>query len=133
MSPARYRGPSWPDLGCHNYVESRGSGLSHSSGARCFLLLDARCLSALVVLHGSTVSTWRNSNKKIVLEDLCSLANLRYQARSWLAQMDKRGIGILSFVRATGEPVILIVCILFLEVSGLSARRIPYTSILNSF
>ena len=40
-----------------------------------------------------------------VLEDLRSPANLRYQARSLLAQMDKRGIGTLSFVRASSEPV----------------------------
>ncbi len=42
-----------------------------------------------------------------VLEDLCSPANLRYQARSLLAQMDKRGIGTLSFVRASSEPVMM--------------------------
>ena len=40
-----------------------------------------------------------------VLEDLRSPANLRYQARSLLAQMDKRGIGTLSFVRASSELV----------------------------
>ena len=44
-----------------------------------------------------------------VLEDLCSPANLRYQARRdgrYLRKMDKRGIGTLSFVRASSEPVI---------------------------
>ena len=40
-----------------------------------------------------------------VLEDLRSPANLRYQARSLLAQMNKRGIGALSFVRERSEPV----------------------------
>ena len=44
-----------------------------------------------------------------VLEDLCSPANLRYQARSLLAQMDKRGIGTLSFVRASSEPVMVVI------------------------
>ena len=40
-----------------------------------------------------------------VLEDLRSPANLRYRARSLLTKMDKRGIGTLSFVRASSEPV----------------------------
>ena len=44
-----------------------------------------------------------------VLEDLRSPANLRYQARSLLAQMDKRGIGTLSFVRASSEPVMVVI------------------------
>ena len=44
-----------------------------------------------------------------VLEDLCSPANLRYQERSLLAQMDKRGIGTLSFVRASSEPVMVVI------------------------
>ena len=44
-----------------------------------------------------------------VLEDLRSPANHRYQARLLLAQMDKRGIGTLSFVRASSEPVMVVI------------------------
>ena len=44
-----------------------------------------------------------------VLEDLRSPANLSYQALSLLAQMDKRGIVTLSFVRASSEPVMVVI------------------------
>ena len=50
-----------------------------------------------------------------VLEDLCSPANLRYQARSLLAQNGQKRnhfiflVGTLSFVRASSEPVMVVI------------------------
>ena len=43
-----------------------------------------------------------------VLEDLCSPANLHYQARSLLAQYGQKRNWHLSFVRASSEPVMVV-------------------------